>query len=268
MIRVIGQDKILNYIDSKKRDSFPRSLILLGESGCGKSTLIECIGEKLNLPIIDITNDINFEFIMSLYEKPEPYLYKIQASDITTKEQNALLKFIEEPLKNSFIVIEVESSNQLLPTIYNRCQVLNFVPYNKEILNNFVTNVDNNCDKNLVLNIGRTPGQVKSLMNCDLVGMLELSNKIINRIGVANIPNILTISDKIAWKKEKDKFDLNIFSLVLNYAAKEQIKSGGNYFEIYRILSDWNTKRKAPTIVQKSLFENTLLKLKVASSNN
>ena len=69
MINIIGQDKLLNYIDSKRRDTFPRSLILLGESGCGKSTVINYISDKLNLPLIDITDNINIDFITSLYEK-------------------------------------------------------------------------------------------------------------------------------------------------------------------------------------------------------
>ena len=136
MMNIIGQDKLLNYIDSKRRDTFPRSLILLGESGCGKSTVINYISDKLNLPLIDITDNINIDFITSLYEKPEPYIYTIKASNITIKEQNALLKFIEEPLKNSYVIIEVENLNQILATVYNRCQVLKFVPYSKKILQN------------------------------------------------------------------------------------------------------------------------------------
>ena len=262
MCEIIGQDKVVKYIDNKKRDTFSRSLILLGESGCGKSLTINYISSKLNLPVIDITNNINFDYIMSLYEKPEPYIYTIIAKELSIKEQNAILKFVEEPLKNSFVIIELESTNQILPTIYNRCQVLSFVPYDKLTLSKFVTNVNNNCDNNILLDIGRTPGQVKNLCDSDLVGMLELARKMITKIQVANIPNILTISDKIAWKKEKDKFDLDTFSLVLNYATKESIKSGNNCFEFYGILREWNVKRKAPTIIQKSLFENFLLKLK------
>jgi replication-associated recombination protein RarA len=256
MCEIIGQDKIIRYIDDKNRDTFPRSLILLGESGCGKSLVSSYISNKLNLQIVDITGSINFDYIMSLYEKPEPYIYTIMAKDLSIKEQNAILKFVEEPLKNAYIIIEAETTNQLLPTVYNRCQVLNFLPYSKDVLSKFSLD-------NVLLDIARTPGQIKHLSEGNkLLEMTELANKMITKIGVANIPNMLTISDKIAWKKEKDKFDLDTFALVLNYCIKNQIKSGQNCFEFYSIIREWNIKRKAPTVIQKSLFENTLLKLK------
>jgi DNA polymerase III delta prime subunit len=182
---------------------------LLGEKGCGKHTVLNMLSEKLCLQVVDITKNLNFEYIMELQQKPEPYIYVISANELTVKSQNAMLKFIEEPLKNSFIVVLAESQNQLLPTVYNRCQILNFVPYSKDELFNFSTD-------ELVLSIAKTPGQVKSLIDSgDMSGMIELANKMITKIGTANIPNILTISDKIAFKNEKDKFVKESLDFVL-----------------------------------------------------
>ena len=252
---ILGQDAILSYIDNKKRDTFPRSLILLGEYGCGKHAVLDYLADHLKLTTLDITENLNFEFITGLYQKPEPYLYIIDASKITIKEQNVILKFVEEPLKNSFIVILAEYSNQLLRTVYNRCQVLSFKPYLEETLRNFTNN-------ELVLKIAKTPGQVKELESSDLTGMLELANKIVNKVGVANISNVLTISDKIAFKNEKDKFSLPVFANVLVYSLSEKIKECRElkYLDMYKLVGEWNTKRKAPTISQKFLFENYLIK--------
>ncbi len=257
---IIGQDYIINYIKSKKRDTFPRSLVLLGEYGCGKKTVVSLIAQHLKLQSVDITKELNFEFITSLYQKPEPYLYVIDGSKITIKEQNVILKFVEEPLKNAFIVILAESSNQLLKTVYNRCQVLTFVPYLRETLQQFTSD-------ELVLKIARTPGQVTELSSNDLKGMVELAEKIVTKIGVANLPNVLTISEKLAYKDEKDKFPVNIFSKVLVYAIKDEIirsdsnsPSGSKLFNLYKLILEWDRKRRAPTISQKFLFENYLVK--------
>lgn len=261
---IIGQDYIINYIKSKKRDTFPRSLILLGEYGCGKKTVATLIAEHLKLQSVDITKDLNFEFITNLYQKPEPYLYIIDGSRITIKEQNIILKFVEEPLKNAFIVILAESSNQLLRTVYNRCQVLTFVPYLKETLQQFTSD-------ELVLKIAKTPGQVAELSSNDLTGMIELAEKIVTKIGVANLPNVLTISDKLAYKDEKGKFPVNVFSKVLVYAIKQEIvansvvdeqtsKLNSKLFNLYKLILEWDRKRRAPTISQKFLFENYLVK--------
>ena len=252
-----SQKHLYNYIDRKTKDSLPRSILLLGESGCGKHSLVTYIGEKFNFPVIDISDKLGFEFIMSLYEKPEPYLYIIEASKITIKEQNMILKFIEEPLKNSYIIILAENSNQLLLTIYNRCQVLKFNPFSTEELKEFTSD-------ELILKIAKTPGQISKLIATNSSELVTFCDKIVNKIGTANLPNVLTIPDKIAFKNEKDKFDLECFSRTLNYLLVEKIKqtnSDVRYQDMYKLVSEWNVKRKAPTIVQNVLLENYLVKM-------
>lgn len=256
----VGQNRILDYINSKGRDTFPHSLILIGDRGCGKHTVVDMISSNLRLQVVNITDNLNFDYIMELQQKPEPYIYIINANDITVKAQNAMLKFVEEPLKNSYIIITAESSNQLLPTVYNRCQVLTFAPYSRHELSNFTND-------NMVLNIAKTPGQAIELTsNSNLNGMLELANKMITKIGVANLPNVLTISDKIAFKKDKDKFDIDLFANVLQYSIKEYIVNNSGvdkkYYEYYKLIGEWNRKRKSNSIQQKSLFENYLIKFK------
>ena len=254
---MVGQEHIIKYIDNKTRDTFPRSLILLGETGCGKRTVIAYIKDKLKLEVINISDNLNLEFIENLYSKPEPYIYVIDAPKITIKEQNIILKFVEEPLKNSYIIIIAETKNQLLQTVYNRCQVLSFNPYSREQLQQFTSD-------ELVLKIAKTPGQINNLLASDLKGMLELAEKIVRKIGNANLPNVLTISDKIAYKNEKDKFDLDIFSRILLYTVKQEIicnNTDPRYLAMYDLVREWLLKKKAPTISQKFLFENYLVKL-------
>ena len=45
--------------------------------------------------------------------------------------------------------------------------------------------------------------------------MIELANKLITKIHIANIPNTLSISDKIGWKGEENKLDFSLFVRVL-----------------------------------------------------
>ena len=254
--RYSSQNHIYQFLERKTRDTFPRALLLIGESGCGKHHVCDLIKNKLNLDMQDISENLNFDFLMQLYERPQPYIYIIEASKISVKEQNTILKFIEEPLKNSYIVILAENSNQLLLTILNRCQKLIFNPYSIDELRSLTNN-------ELVLKIAKTPGQVTSLLANNLEDIVALSNKIIDKIGTANLPNVLTISDKLAFKGEKDKFDIECFSRTLNYLLVEKIKTDNNikYQEMYKLVSDWNRERKAPTVVQNFLFERYLVKI-------
>jgi len=47
------------------------------------------------------------------------------AQDLTLQAQNALLKTLEEPPQNSKIILELQNSERLLPTIISRCKKIN-----------------------------------------------------------------------------------------------------------------------------------------------
>lgn len=46
------------------------------------------------------------------------------ANLLTLPAQHALLKTLEEPVANTFIILETENPHQLLPTIRSRCQII------------------------------------------------------------------------------------------------------------------------------------------------
>lgn len=58
------------------------------------------------------------------YQKKKRYVLVYQAQNLTIQAQNAFLKTLEEPPVNSSIILELNNSHQLLPTIISRCQVI------------------------------------------------------------------------------------------------------------------------------------------------
>lgn len=66
----------------------------------------------------------------SLSKKPFQAKIKValihQAQCLTLPAQNALLKTIEEPPNNSFIILTTANQNRLLPTVVSRCQIIKF----------------------------------------------------------------------------------------------------------------------------------------------
>lgn len=209
-MNIIGQDKICKWIKSHNLDSFPRSLMFVGPKGSGKKSLVEVISTHLGLSSIDITERLDLETINSIYDQVTPFIYIINVNDITLKEENIILKFLEEPLKNAYIILLAETENGLLPTIINRCQVWQLNAYTKEDLQQFLT-----IDNPQILEIAITPGDVITLCSISFNEMMELANKLITKIHIANIPNTLSISEKIAWKGEETKFDFSLFIRVL-----------------------------------------------------
>lgn len=54
-----------------------------------------------------------------------------QAELLTIPAQNALLKLLEEPPDNTYIILTTTNSNILLPTIHSRCQIVKMKAHQK-----------------------------------------------------------------------------------------------------------------------------------------
>lgn len=257
-ITMVGQRKLIEKLNNLTLDNMPRSLILLGEKGCGKKTYSQLIANKLNLKLIDITGNLNLEYLAELRGRVEPYLYIINSNDISIKEQNVILKFLEEPLKNSYIIIMCENQSIVLETIWNRCQRWYFSHYNDEELSKFTPHKD-------YIKIFKTPGKLLSLEGVDVMSAITLCEKIINKIGVATLPNTLTIPNNIAFKNEKDKISLDLFNDVLSYTIEKYVIENNLNFKMFNILKDYLYKSKLPKIDHKPLLDNMLINLWEAS---
>lgn len=254
-----GQEKICNLIDNSTLDSFPRSLMLVGPSGGGKHLICDYISKKFKLTMIDITDNLDLETIQTIYERVEPYLYIIQANNITVKEENTILKFLEEPLKNSFIVLLAETDMGILPTILNRCQIWHLQNYKKDFLKTFLKTEDE-----FVLEIAQTPGQVKLLSDDSFVEMVALADKIISKIASASVANTLTLSNKIAFKDERGKFPIKIFVDILLTRITSCWKESDDlrYVSAYTLTSELKKNLQIKNYDAKSLFEKYLIDLR------
>ena len=85
-------------------------------------------------------------------------------------------------------------------------------------------------------NIVETPGDVKKLYssNISMNAITDLVDKIINKINIASYANTLTIVNKLNFKDEYDKIDVDFFLKTLYYnSAEECIKGNDKAYTIY-----------------------------------
>lgn len=259
---ISGQEKICSRIDNATLDTFPRTLMLVGLRGSGKHMICDYVSKKFNLRLLDITEQLDLETIDEIYNRVEPYLYIIQANSITVKEENVILKFLEEPLKNAFIIMLTENENGLLQTIVNRCQIWHLQNYSKEFLSQFISE---DKDVENILNIAKTPGQVVELCNINFTDAIELADKIISKINIASVSNTLTLSNKISFKKdETDKINVALFIDILLNRLVETYKINNNsaLFQAYKLTSELSQLLTVKNLDQKALFEKYLLELR------
>ena len=254
-----GQEKICCKIHNSTLDTFPRTLMLVGEKGAGKQTLCNYACDFLNLTQVDITDKLTLEVLEDINAQVEPYMYVIRINEISVKEENTILKFLEEPLKNSFIMLLADTEIGILQTILNRCQIWHLQHYSRDVLKEFLTIEDNR-----VLDIAHTPGMVKRMCECQFSDMVILAEKIINKISVASVSNTLTIANRLAFKEERDKFDVEVFVNILLQMLSNAWKSSPNtkLIEAYNLTADLNRRLYIPNIDRKLLFERFLIELR------
>lgn len=257
-----GQEKLCQKIDSLTLDNFPSTLLLLGKYGSGKHTMANYIARRFNCELEEISDKLTLEYIDIINQRPTPMVYVIDSRKLTIKNENVILKFLEEPLKNALILVLSENKHSIIPTILNRCQVWELETYDEHFLRSFVTNTTSDVDT--LLKVADTPGKIIEYQMSPIKDMIDLSRKIFMNIAKANIANILTLTRHIAFKNEKEKFDFDLFvDIHLRVSYELCLSECDNYFQIYLLTNKLSNDRYIFNVDKKYLFENYLINLKL-----
>lgn len=250
---MIGQTALLKKIDSYTLETCPKTLLFLGEKGSGRQTLINRLCTKFNLDCVHITEETSAEDLISYLQNPIIKVYSIDLSQFSQKNQNKLLKFIEEPSKNCYIMLKAESESQALNTILNRCLILHMLAYSEQELRQVQV-----YPEPLIYKICTTPGQVLDINYQQMQALYKLANKFVQSLNQATYANTLSIAAKINYKDLYDKFDFDLFFRTVKYAAFEDYLTNKhkNSFIIYQITN----KYLQASIDRLILKENFVLK--------
>ena len=261
---IIGQRNLIAKIQSFTIDTFPHSLLLCGDVGCGKHLMCKYISDYLQLDLNELGNNISDDDVTNIILNPSPCVYFVDLNNAISKTQNTLLKLIEEPPRGVFIICITTSLDWVLDTLSNRCKIWRFDAYKKEELLHFIP--DNVGNKNIIFETFNTPGKILTSLNYDIQGMYSLSENIIERIHVASISNILTITDKFAWKEESNKYPIDLFIDVLTCSVFNKIKESDNqkYIRQFMLIKQLN-KWLYYSSVKNKTFDEFLLKFKEVS---
>ena len=254
----LGQPKLLELLNTLNISNFPKTSLVLGDFGCGKSLFISLIQNKLNLNTQQLS-DIDTDLINNINLNPTPTIYIIDGNNLTQKQQNILLKLMEEPLENSYLILKCEDLGSLLDTIVNRCFIFKFSSYDKATLNQFIPDKYKNIPD--ICTICNTPGKLVELENLDFMKHYEFGLKIVTKLNTASLANTLTIADKINYKDEYDKLNLNLLlTMVLHHAYNYYIKNNLNmYLKLYQLTLKYIQQFKNKIFDKKQLMLSYLI---------
>lgn len=158
MRNFVGHSSLIeNFKNRCSNGNLSHAQLISGEDGIGKSILAEILGKlilngDLNREYVDIINykpskasfgvDDVREIIDEVNKKPFEGDKKViiihQGNNLTIQAQNALLKTIEEPPTEVYIIILCESLELILDTIKSRCEIYKLTPLTKDELYKYI----------------------------------------------------------------------------------------------------------------------------------
>lgn len=158
MRNFVGHSSLIeNFKNRCSNGNLSHAQLISGEDGIGKSILAEILGKlilngDLNREYVDIINykpskasfgvDDVREIIDEVNKKPFEGDKKViiihQGNKLTIQAQNALLKTIEEPSTEVYIIILCESLELILDTIKSRCEIYKLTPLTKDELYKYI----------------------------------------------------------------------------------------------------------------------------------
>ena len=133
---MIGQLQLQEKIN-RIIDTYPKFSIFVGPKGSGKKTLAKEVCKRLNLPIINFGTGIEDvrTAIDLAYDRFDAYCYMFPDADgMSVTAKNGLLKVTEEPPKNAYFILTLQSMSNTLGTIESRGTIFNLDPYTTDEL--------------------------------------------------------------------------------------------------------------------------------------
>ena len=159
------------------------------------------------IPVGFIREAIDFVMLKSGLSKNK-ILFIDGAENLTISSQNALLKTLEEPPQNTYIIIQSNRFKCLNQTIYSRCQLIHFNNLSQDELYDWAEDILQNKNDKSVIPSYMTPKKVSQLIEDGLFEDLKKLNNYLSTL----------FNKGIDGKVISDVIDLNLdFNEKLNY---------------------------------------------------
>lgn len=225
----MGQNNLLKQIYALK--SLPHSLLLVGSRGSEEYETVEKIAAHFDYMMYDLTELISKDFIDEIMASHVQTVYYVNLNNMSSANQNILLKFFEEPSEYAYVILVSENIESVLQTIITRSYIFHFDKYTREdLLKKFPTATEE------MLAICETPGQLTLAMHSNLQKLIQLCDLLVSKLAEASLRSTLSIADKINYKDDYSKYDLFLFLRCLGLSTLKY-----HDYESYKIILDTAT---------------------------
>lgn len=260
---MVGQTQLLKTIDSLiEQNKFPQFTVLEGMTGSGRTLMANYIAEKLEANLKEV-EELKIANTREIIDEAKNLSFKVlylfrNVEGMNLQAENSLLKLAEEPTPNCYLIMTVENSSSLLPTIQSRAKILKMNPYtDSELLQ-----VTNRRD---LIKICKSPGMIKLFESCDADDTLKFADKILNNISKISIMNMLTILTYIDIDgKDDSKYNRDLILKALEYKVYNLLISTKDkkYTQILRKIYEVKRNLVNNSINKQSAFDDLLFTIR------
>lgn len=145
------------------------------------------------------------------------------ADQMNSHAANSLLKILEEPPKQTVLLLVSDNPGRLLPTIRSRCRTLPLKPLDEreinKLLQHYREDISENDRVSLVGLADGSIGRALELAASDGVGLYQNILNLLNKLPHVNGENLHGFADRLARSGAEDTFNL-FTELVLQWLAR------------------------------------------------
>jgi hypothetical protein len=227
---MIGQEHLLENINSLVQSKFPRFIILEGEHGSGRKTIAGEIARKLNARAVvsEIKADEVRNVINLAYKVYTPTVYILPEADKMHKSaKNVLLKVTEEPPLQAYFILTTNDLARMLDTLISRATVLKMDKYTKTNkldyikLNYALEAVAGNVE--YLVDVCDTFTEIDLIMSYGVEEFKKFCETTSNFICKAGLANVLKIPKKLKLKEDDAGYDPTLFLKSVAYCFSQQM---------------------------------------------
>lgn len=181
---------------------------------CNQKVGIEEIRDSRKFLALKIPGDKNYKRCLAFWS----------FQSLGHEAQNALLKSIEEPPKDTLIIITTDSKNNLLPTIVSRLSWISVRPVSmEESLEYFSSSYDKNKIEKAHMLSGGAAGMLSELLeDYDNHYLVQSVNEVKDLLNKHRVDR-LSLADKLSKDRE---FDMDLFLGSLSKIFSAALRSG------------------------------------------
>lgn len=204
-----------NYLENYLK-VFAKTLICESETPCNTCRACKLIENKLHTDVLFyplgkkiVVSDVD-DIIEKSYLKPLESDKKVfvlnNVSSMNAQAQNKLLKTLEEPPKNTYIIMGTTSIYPLLSTVLSRCKRLDILPFSEEELLSETKNLFED-EERLQTAVRLSGGKLGEVLSRYESGKGDVAENLALEV----LLNLKTSADVIKYANKIDKTMLNDF---------------------------------------------------------